>query len=128
MFNKFLRYGSYSLRVVSETFAPPKGSTSRQVRINGIMCIGVAFGLLALTGLIVLLISRITHAAFEPAILVLPAMFSEASLIVGGYRLVFGMSAKADDSLLMSLARVAFGVTWIVLIFGSVIMAGALLP
>lgn len=119
MLTTLFRAASFSLRAVSETFAPQVGATSRQVRVNGAICIAAAFLTIVLAfGLILLL-----GSATAPAILALPAMFMYASLVVGGYRLVFGASPKSEDGPLRSLARVAFGVAWIVLIMGSLIGA-----
>lgn len=60
-------------------------------------------------------------------ILLLPTMFAYASLIIGGYRLVFGASGKnSSETLLASLGRVIFGTAWIIFVFAA-LMGGAYL-
>jgi len=110
------------LTAVSETFAPKPDATSRQVRINGALCILVAFACFGITLGLMLAFGRIV----PPAVLEVPALFIYATLTVGGYRLFFGVSAKADDSALRSLGRIAFGIVWIALLFGSLVGASIL--
>jgi hypothetical protein len=119
---QLLNVARAALAAVSETFAPKPDATSRQVRINGALCIVVAFVCLGATFGLLLMFGEIV----PPAVLAVPALFVYASLIVGGYRLFFGVSAKADDGPLMSFARIAFGIAWIVLLFGSLIGASIL--
>ena len=116
---QLINVAGMALTAVSETFAPKQGATSRQVRINGALCIVVAFVCFGATFGLMLIFGKVV----PPAVLAVPVLFMYASLIVGGYRLFFGVSAKADDGPLRSLARIAFGIAWIVVLFGSLIGA-----
>ena len=49
-------------------------------------------------------------------VLVLPVMLGYAFLLVGGYRLVFGVSVKATPDQ-VSMLRILFGVAWIAFLF-----------
>jgi hypothetical protein len=55
--------------------------------------------------------------------LIAPALFMYASFIVGGYRLVFGVSSKASPDEVLSLKRVIFGIAWMLFILGLTICA-----
>lgn len=78
LLSKFLNYAKLSLNAVSETFAPSPGSTKREVRINGAICILVGFLFLAV-GI------GITFTLKSPEIalrfLIIPALFSMQALL-----------------------------------------------
>jgi len=118
--NRFLKIARFSLTAVSETFAPPHNATARDVRINGAVCILVGFLCLGTSFILALAIgsSRLTLGT-----LLAPALFMYASLIVGGYRLVFGVSSKASPDEILSLKRVVFGIAWMLFILGLPICA-----
>jgi hypothetical protein len=114
-FTKFLKIASFSLSAVSETFAPSPDATARDVRINGAICILVGF--LCLAGGIFLSL-EIGSPRLALGALIAPALFMYASLIVGGYRLVFGANSNQSTDEILSLKRVLFGTLWVVIIIG----------
>jgi len=109
--------GRFALSAVSETFAPSPNATSRQVRINGAICIGLGVS----SFLVFFCIMWVFGPNIPMALGLVPSLFMYASLIVGGYRLVFGASAKAEPGEGASLSRILFGIGWMVLLFGSLI-------
>lgn len=112
--------GDRALDAVSESFSPRVGASPKEVRINGAICVGIGIFFFACFGAVSLTYS-------SNAVLILPVMMGYAFVIVGGYRLVFGASAKASPYEVMSLSRILFGVAWIVLVFGAPIAIGILL-
>src|SRR5262252_2870231 len=112
--------GNRALDAVTESFSPRPGASPRDVRVNGAICVGIGFLCMAslLGGIYVLgglLKNPDSHAMM---FLLLPAFLGYAFLIVGGYRLVFGVSVKATADE-VSLFRILFGVLWILFLFAT---------
>ena len=122
MLSGLLNVSERILDGVSSSFSPPLGASAKQVRING--AISVAAGAVCLAaGVFVLAIfgGKLSSVGLAPIIA------GHAFVLVGGYRLVFGVSAKADAYEVMSLHRILFGVVWLVFMFGVPILAIILL-
>ncbi len=105
---------------VSESFSPDPAASAREVRINGVIAVAAGIACFAFAGLTLLLLhdqKLALKAGFAPA------MAGYAFSLVGGYRLVFGAIAKADPYEVMSFTRIAFGVVWVVFVFGLLVGA-----
>ena len=110
----FVKAGTFALDAVSESFSPRTGSTSKEVRINGAICVGV--GILCFACFIP--IALFVGADKTAKLFLLPSLLGYAFSLVGGYRLVFGATPKADPHEVMSYKRILFGVAWVLLLFG----------
>ncbi len=107
-----------ALGAASTAFAPPADATSRQVRVSGAITVGIGACCFAVGGLVLMFLQHQPQwmkAAF------LPIVAGYAFFLVGGYRLAFGKSAKAGLYETTSFKRIAFGVLWMVFIFGVLI-------
>ena len=109
-----VKVGERALNAVQGSFTPKPNATSKEVRINGAICIGIGFLCIAGYGAAVL----IAGPKIFSEIFLLPIMLAYACLVVGGYRLVFGVSAKANPYEVLAWRRVLFGIGWILFLFG----------
>ncbi|HLQ26820.1 MAG TPA: hypothetical protein VK138_13205 [Acidiferrobacterales bacterium] len=103
---------------VSDSFSPSPVATSKEVRINGAIAVGMGFLCFAVAGAVLFL----ARSEWGLRLAFVPAVAAYAFWIVGGYRLVFGVSAKADPYEVASLHRILFGVGWVVLLIGGPIL------
>jgi hypothetical protein len=118
-FKRFVDCGRMVLRAVTETFVLPPNTTSRQVRINGAICIALALIWAAFFVVVLSLYGPDTPMEF----MALPSWFMYASLMIGGYRLVFGLGVGVEVGEAVPLARIVFGAAWIVILVGSLVGA-----
>lgn len=118
MFRNLFTVSSRILHAVSESFAPSTGSTAKQVRINGAISLAAAFGCLLIGGLVIYFAEP--HYGLRLAFI--PVIAAYALIIVGGYRLVYGQSAKASPYEVASFHRILFGVVWVAVIVGGPIL------
>jgi len=106
--SSFTRAGKYALTGVVESFAPRKDATSKEIRINGLMAIGIG---VAFFGSSILLL----RAKYAPeSFMLLPIFFGYAFIAVGGYRLIRGRSPAPEHAYELSISRILLGKVGIV--------------
>lgn len=110
----FVKAGAFALDAVSESFSPRAGSTSKEVRINGAVCVGVGISCFACF----IPMALFLNADQTAKLFLLPSLLGYAFTLVGGYRLVFGATPKADPYEVLSYKRILFGVAWVLLLLG----------
>lgn len=119
-----MRMGQWSLDAVSQSFAPPPNATSKSVRIQGAVCIGVGIVCVVVFGAGI----AVLHA--PAGLLAVPSLLGYAFFSVGGYRLIRGKEPAAQYPGEISLARIALACLSVVfcfsLIIGLVLVAAAL--
>lgn len=126
MLHHALKLPSRILDSVSASFSPSPAATTRDVRINGAITVAAGIFCFVAYGLSMFLLPT-SDLALKLGFV--PTMAGYAFLLVGGYRLVFGVSATARPHEIMSLKRIAFGVTWVIFVFGVLVgMAYLFLP
>ncbi len=110
-----LRSGSKALDAVSESFSPSRDATSAQIRLNGLLCLGI--------GLICFVTGGSLIFAFptQPVVAMLPAMLSYAFMVVGGYRAVLGKTPEPSYPGEVSFKRVVFGVGTMIAVVGALL-------
>lgn len=118
MLKRFYLLSGRILEGVSESFTSSPNATTREVRINGALTVGMGFLCLALSGLLMFLSGG---SEFAMKLIFAPVMAAYAFLIVGGYRMVFGANAKADPYEVVSIHRILFGVAWVVVLMGGLL-------
>ena len=114
---QILHVGSRVLDAVSNSFSPSAGATPREVRINGAICVGLGILIMAIF---------FASAIFLPAnwldrAFLVPAFLVYALWLVGGFRLVFGASARPGGGVFASLQRIVFGITFIIAMGGLLV-------
>lgn len=120
MLKPFFQLSGRILDGVTGTFTSAPNATSKEIRINGALTVGMGLVCFALSGLILFLSG---NSGLAVKLSFAPMLAAYAFIIVGGYRLVFGANAKADPYEVVSFYRIIFGIAWIVLIFGGLILA-----
>lgn len=111
---QIIQISSRVLDAVSNSFSPPAGATSRQVRINGAICVGFGFLMLVVSFLVILLLP----SRLSAKVLLVPSLLVYVLWIVGGWRLVFGVSANSEGGALASLQRIFFGIAFVITMGG----------
>ena len=106
------KFGGQALDAVSESFSPSRGATARMIRRNGLACLGVGLVCFALGGALIYTLRSATVA-------MLPIMLAYAFMVVGAYRAILGKTPEPAHSGEISLKRIAFGITTVVLIFAA---------
>ena len=101
------------LEGVTYSFSPKRGASSRDIRVNGALCVGAGFVVL-LTAVGVMLV---VPPRWSAHVLLVPSLIVYATWLIGGYRLVFGASADSVGSWV----RIIFGIVFIVAMFGLLI-------
>jgi hypothetical protein len=110
---QIFRVASLVLDAVTSSFKPTPGSGSREIRINGAICVALGFAIL----LAAIPLMMVTPARWSAPVLMLPSLSVYVLFLVGGYRLVLGAHAEK----MSSAARIAFGIIFIASMFGALI-------
>jgi hypothetical protein len=134
MSRHLLRYSEIVLEGVRETMSPPRSATSREIRVNGALCVLAAVLVLGFS--CILLFSAQAASSFKvrqfPIVLLIPSLLFYVLTIVGGYRVLVGKSPEPAYPGEVSLKRVAYGIasTLLVcaLIFGLLAIGAYFFP
>jgi hypothetical protein len=129
MFHKLLSFGEQVLAAVQHTFSPPRNASSREVRVNGALCLLAAFLVLVAAGLLMVVMSALMPARSQAvmAVLIAPAMLFYALSIFGGYRLLVGKTPEPAYPGEVSFKRVAYGISSVLMMFALVLGLAAIL-
>lgn len=128
MFRKLLGLGERVLTGVQHSFSPPKDATSRQVRVNGALCLLAAIGVLLIAGLLMIVASSLLPGRTQVAmsVLLVPSLIFYALAIFGGFRLLVGKSPEPAYPGEVSFKRVAYGILSILMVFALVLGIAAI--
>jgi hypothetical protein len=114
---QILQIGSRALDAISDSLSPAPGATSRQIRINGAICVGLGFLMMIIGGGILFFLPP----QWSAKVAVLPILLVYGLWLIGGYRLAFGGNPKSKAGLLDSIIRVTFGIVFIIAMAGLLI-------
>src|SRR5262245_43538271 len=110
------------LDAITTSLSPAPGATSREVRVNGSICVGLGFLMLAVAGGIIFLLPP----EWSVKVALLPILFLYALWLIGGYRLTFGASPNSNAGPLDSIMRIGFGLVFILAMAGLFVGVAAL--
>jgi hypothetical protein len=112
MFDRILGHGERILAAVQHSFSPPRTATSREVRVNGALCLLAAFLVLIATGLVFYAMLAFLPSRTQGimAVVLAPALVFYALSLFGGYRLLVGKSPEPAYPGEMSFKRIAYGI------------------
>lgn len=107
--------GLKAVDAVTDSFAPARDVTARQIRKNGLMCFGIGLLCFAIGGAV--LFTMPVYSTLP----MLPMLMGYAFIIVGSYRAVMGKIPAPAHPGEMSLARIGFAVATLVAVFATFI-------
>ena len=110
----FVSTANTALYSATNFFSIPTGATTKEIRINGVKCIGAGVVCFVLSLAVMLLVG----VEQGPKAALLPNLMGYGFLLVGGYRLVYGKGTERAPDDVFSFTRILFGVGWIVAVFG----------
>lgn len=110
----FVSTSNDALSAATNFFSLPSGASTKEIRLNGLKCVGMGLFCFALCLVPMLFLSA--DAAIKA--MFLPSLLGYSFILVGGYRLVFGKAGAQDPYDAFSFVRILFGVAWVASIFG----------
>jgi len=123
MFRAIVRPAERILEAVRTSFAPRKDATSREIRLNGLICLCAALGAMAVVGLLIWISSLVlpSNARVSPEVVLVPALAFYVLTRFGGYRLLVGKSPEPAGPGEVSPKRILFGIASVLMVFALVL-------
>jgi hypothetical protein len=126
MFRRLFSVADTAIDAVGATFAPPADATSRQIRVNGALCIAAALGCLVAFGALAWGWHRLfpEYGPPSPKLVIVPAIAFYVLTMFGTYRLIVGKSPQPRYPGEISLKRVMFAIASILMVFATLVGIG----
>jgi hypothetical protein len=108
------KFAKLAYTSIHESFAPSRKATSREVRVNGIRCVGAGIACLTLAGMLMYWMAGVLK--IQSSVAGLPVMFAYFLILIGGYRFATGKNESAGflETHSISLVRIFFGMLGVI--------------